>query len=179
MDTDEGPATTSDSPSCIIFAIFIIWFSCLTIHLGPTFFSGGPTNNEGRLDVCALVYQPTRHYVLNVLWALINLLCAALMAIHLRKLHRDVHKSNFEAVRLASMVTTLIPLRSESDEINQRNFQGYIEKLEQEGTARVKMFAIILVAYLICWLPLFVVILTKTGESDSSAPVSQTASAVA
>ena len=51
---------------------------------------------------------PFRHYVLNVLWIFINLLCVLLTMYHLYKLYKDFSKSNFEAVRVASLVTTLI-----------------------------------------------------------------------
>lgn len=165
IDYNEGATGTSDSPYCIIFGIFIIWFASFTIHLGPTFLSGGLTaSGEGHLDVCPLVYRPVRHYVLNVLWIIINVISAALMAIHLRKLHRDIAKSNLEAVRLASLVTTMIPVQSEGDERNQTNLQGYIKRLEEEGSSRVRMFVIILLAYVACWAPLYSVTLAIPGK---------------
>ena len=45
---------------------------------------------------------------MNVLWIFINLLCVLLTMYHLYKLYKDFSKSNFEAVRVASLVTTLI-----------------------------------------------------------------------
>ncbi|KAI1301323.1 hypothetical protein HDE_03107 [Halotydeus destructor] len=145
----------SDSPYCIVFGIFIIWFASLTINLGPTFLSGGLNSGDGHIDVCPMVYRPARHYVLNVLWIAVNLMCVSLMAIHLRKLYRDIVKSNFEAVRLASFVTTMIPVQNESSERNQKHLHGYIGRLELEGISRVKMFVVILVAYILFWGPLF------------------------
>lgn len=94
------------------------------------------------------------------------------MAIHLRKLYRDIVKSNLEAVRLASLVTTMIPLRSESDEANQSHLQGYIQKLEKEGSSRIRMFVVILLAYILCWGPLFTVILVKPGKNLPSLSLS-------
>ncbi len=169
IEMNEGASTpiagAGDSPHCIVFAVFIIWFSCLTIHLGPTFLSGGLTTSDGgHLDVCTMIYKPVRHYVLNVLWVLVNMMCAGLMGIHLRKLYRDIVKSNLEAVRLASMVTTMIPLRSEADEANQSTLKGYIQKLEEEGSSRVRMYVVILSAYILCWGPLYVVTLAMPGE---------------
>ena len=164
IDYNEGAAGASDSPYCIVFGIFIIWFASFTIHLGPTFLSGGLTaSGDGHLDVCPLVYRPVRHYVLNVLWIVINVISAGLMAIHLRKLYNDIKKSNFEAVRLASLVTTMIPVQTEVDEESSSNLQGYIKKLEQEGTVRVKMFLVVLIAYIICWAPLYSVTLSIPG----------------
>jgi len=90
-------------------------------------------------------------------------MCVGLMAIHLRKLYRDIVKSNLEAVRLASLVTTMIPVQSEAGERDQRHLHGYIERLEKEGLARVKMFVVILIAYIVFWGPLFTVTLVKPG----------------
>lgn len=155
----------SDSPYCIIFGIFIIWFASLTINLGPTFISGGLTSSAegGHIDVCPMVYRPVRHYVLNVLWVSVNIMCVGLMAIHLRKLYRDIVKSNLEAVRLASLVTTMIPVQTETDERDQQHLHGYIQRLEEEGLARVKMFIVILIAYILFWGPLFTVTILKPG----------------
>ena len=43
---------------------------------------------------------PYRHYVLNAIWILINLLCIMLTIFHLRKLYKDFTKTNIEALRV-------------------------------------------------------------------------------
>lgn len=78
---------------------------------GPTFLSGAlAANTEGmhNLPSCPLVNGPFRHYVLNVLWIFINVVCVLLTIFHLHKLHRDLTKANVEAVRVAGLVTTLV-----------------------------------------------------------------------
>ena len=50
---------------------------------------------------------PYRHYVLNFLWILINLLCLALTMYHLRKLYQDFTSPDLEAVRIMSLYTSL------------------------------------------------------------------------
>lgn len=82
-----------DSPQCIIFGLFIIWFASFTINLGPTLLSGALTSSRdtaGHVDACPMVYGPVGHYVLNVLWVTVNVMCAALTGVHLRKLYRDL-----------------------------------------------------------------------------------------
>lgn len=89
----------------------MIWFASITINLGPTFLSGALAANVEsghNAPSCPLVHGPFRHYVLNVLWILINLICVLLTLFHLRKLHRDLTKANVEAVRVAGLVTTLV-----------------------------------------------------------------------
>lgn len=89
----------------------MIWFASITINLGPTFLSGALAANAEtghNAPSCPLVHGPFRHYVLNVLWIIINVICVVLTLFHLRKLHRDLTKANVEAVRVAGLVTTLV-----------------------------------------------------------------------
>ncbi|RZF47808.1 hypothetical protein LSTR_LSTR006072 [Laodelphax striatellus] len=100
-----------DSPQCVLFGTFMIWFASITINLGPTFLSGAlaaNTESGHNAPSCPLVHGPFRHYVLNVLWILINVICVLLTLFHLHKLHRDLTKANVEAVRVAGLVTTLV-----------------------------------------------------------------------
>ena len=82
-------------------------------------------------DFCLLcivrcVQGPYRHYILNALWILINLLCVFLTlyqvgtALHswltvlqLRRLYRDFTSKNLAAVRVAGLFTSLLSLHTE------------------------------------------------------------------
>ncbi|KAG7189078.1 hypothetical protein KM043_008657 [Ampulex compressa] len=114
-ESDEEAELTApllmDSPQCVLFGTFMIWFASITINLGPTFLSGAlaaNTESGHNAPSCPLVHGPFRHYILNVLWIVINVICVALTLFHLRKLHRDLTKANVEAVRVAGLVTTLV-----------------------------------------------------------------------
>ena len=50
---------------------------------------------------------PYRHYVLNFLWILINLLCLTLTMYHLRKLYQDFTSADLEAFRVVSLFNSL------------------------------------------------------------------------
>ena len=102
-----------DTPQCVAFGLFMIWFSSITINLGPTFLSGAlAANADLHIDEpsCPLVQVmasrgrgassssifslhllqgPYRHYILNVLWILINMLCMLLIIKQLYRLHRE------------------------------------------------------------------------------------------
>merc|ERR1712013_833723 len=113
---------------------------------------------------CPLVQGPYRHYILNALWILINLLCIILTLYQLRRLHRDFTTKNVEAVRIAGLFSTMINMQQSPEKFNVRpssNIKEYIARMEQEGVARVKMFLVITVAYLIFWGPLFLVTLVN------------------
>ena len=85
-----------DSPQCVLFGTFMVWFAALTINLGPTFLSGAlaaQADAPPRTTSCPLVRGPARHVILNALWAAVNLLCVGLAAAHLRKLKKDLSKA--------------------------------------------------------------------------------------
>uniref|UniRef100_A0A0K2TYD1 G-protein coupled receptors family 1 profile domain-containing protein n=1 Tax=Lepeophtheirus salmonis TaxID=72036 RepID=A0A0K2TYD1_LEPSM len=171
-DDDDALPMLMDSPQCVIFGMFMIWFASITINLGPTFLSGAlAANSESYLNrpSCPLIQGPFRHYVLNVLWIFINVLCVLLTMYHLYKLYKDLTKSNLEAVRVTSLVTALINVNAGVDSESYR-IKSYIQKMEKEGIARVKMFIIITVAYLIFWGPLFLVTLFSYGDYKTEDP---------
>ena len=48
--------------------------------------------------------------------------------------------------------------------------KAYIARLERDGIARVKMFIVITIAYLIFWGPLFLVTLFSYGDYKTETP---------
>lgn len=73
---------------CVLFGVFMIWFASITINLGPTFLSGAlAANSESGHNApsCPLVHGPLRHYVLNLLWIIVNVICVGLTLFHLHK----------------------------------------------------------------------------------------------
>ncbi|XP_033177113.1 uncharacterized protein LOC117236595 isoform X2 [Bombus vosnesenskii] len=149
-EADLAAPLLMDSPQCVLFGTFMIWFASITINLGPTFLSGAlaaNTESGHNAPSCPLVHGPFRHYILNVLWIAINLICVGLTLIHLRKLHKDLAKANVEA-------------RSGAAE-EHRKMRNYLKRMEREGVQRVKMFLVVTTAYVIFWGPLFFVTLVN------------------
>ncbi|KAJ8918435.1 hypothetical protein NQ315_008132 [Exocentrus adspersus] len=145
-----------DSPQCVLFGTFMIWFASITINLGPTFLSGAlAAQGEAghKAPSCPLIHGPLRHYILNALWIAVNLVCVFLTLFHLKKLHRDLTKANVEAVRVAGLVTTLVNVTGGSPaQVNangerasgaleeHRRMREYLRRMERDGVQRVKMF---------------------------------------
>lgn len=160
-----------ESPQCVLFGTFMIWFASITINLGPTFLSGALAANideEHNAPSCPLITGPLRHYVLNVLWIVTNVLVVLLTVYHLWKLYRDLSTSSLEAVRIASLVTTMIsvtqPRNQDPEASEHRQVNSYINRMEREGVERVKMFVVVTIAYVVFWGPLFLVtLLTPSG----------------
>jgi len=189
-DDEDAISMLMDSPQCVGFGIFVIWFASITINLGPTFLSGTMAANINQRPTepsCPLVQGPYRHYILNFLWIFINIVCIILTIYHLIKLYRDYSNTSAEAVRVATLVTSMVATESDSSEINEAlddkivpgeslsdglnelrvltadplRVKMYLNKMEREGIDRVKMFLVITIAYLIFWGPLFLVTLVN------------------
>ena len=60
---------------------------------------------------------PYRHYILNALWILINLLCIMLTLHQLRRLYRDFTTKNIEAVRIAGLFTSVLSIKTSEVQI--------------------------------------------------------------
>ena len=92
-----------DAPHCVLFGISMIWFAAITVNLGPTFITGALANNvesEPTNPSCPLIMTPYRHYIVNLLWVIVNSLCLVLTAAHLIRLHRDLMRPRNQAVRV-------------------------------------------------------------------------------
>ncbi|XP_073951112.1 uncharacterized protein isoform X5 [Choristoneura fumiferana] len=149
-----------DSPQCVLFGTFMIWFASITINLGPTFLSGalaasaGSYSSYGPSPSCPLVRGPFRHYVLNALWIGVNAVCVGLTLFHLKKLHRDLTKTVDGALAgHCHAPSSNLPLGGG------RRLRGYLARVEREGVRRVRMFVVITAAYVLFWGPLFIVTL--------------------
>ena len=57
---------------------------------------------------------PYRHYVLNAIWILINLLCSMLTIFHLRKLYMDYTKTNIEALRVHRLFSVTLNMEKQA-----------------------------------------------------------------
>ncbi|XP_023335816.1 uncharacterized protein LOC111707050 isoform X2 [Eurytemora carolleeae] len=165
-EEQEGIVKIRENSQCVAFGLFMIWFSSITVNLGPTFLSGAlAANSEQHLHEpsCPLVQGPYRHYILNLLWISINLLCMVLTMYHLHKLYRDFTRCNVETVKIASLLTSMINIQTNSNSDPPIRLKGYLENIEREGLHRVKIFSIITGAYLLFWGPLFLVTLLHPG----------------
>jgi len=191
-DDEDAIPMLMDGPQCVGFGIFVIWFASVTINLGPTFLSGTMAANINYRPTepsCPLIQGPFRHYILNFLWISINIICVMLTLYHLLKLHKDFSNPSADAVRVATLVTSVVTTGSDttaseiSNEPNGKLVPGeslldgfdelrvlttdpikvrmYLNRLERQGTERVKMFLVITIAYLIFWGPLFLVTLVN------------------
>ena len=50
-------------PQCVAFGVFIIWFSSVTLNLGPTFLSGAISSGLAELQPSCPLVQVTECYI--------------------------------------------------------------------------------------------------------------------
>lgn len=87
----------------------MIWFAAITVNLGPTFITGALANHVETTPLhpaCPLIQTPYRHYIVNLLWVIVNSLCLILTVTHLYRLHRDLIRSRKQAVRVTGYTVT-------------------------------------------------------------------------
>jgi hypothetical protein len=87
----------------------MIWFAAITVNLGPTFITGALANHVETTPLhpaCPLIQTPYRHYIVNLLWVIVNSLCLILTVTHLYRLHRDLIRSRKQAVRVTGYTAT-------------------------------------------------------------------------
>jgi len=167
-DDEDLTNLIKDSPQCMSFGLFMIWFASVTVNLGPTFLSGALAANADTVmdePSCPLVQGPYRHYVLNAIWIFINTLSIMLTIYHLHKLYKDSTRTSLEALRVNRMYSPNGVLESQDliviSPSKSIKVHSYMIQMEEDGINRVKMFVIVTVAYLIFWGPLFIVTLAN------------------
>jgi len=139
-----------NGPQCVAFGIFIIWFSSITLNLGPTFLSGAIASGYSKVQPsCPLVQGPGRHYVSNALWIIINIFCLIVTFYQLRRLDREYKQrqsvlvlSDFENERFAAM------------------------------GAKIQMYWVVSCVHAACWVPLYCDTLIQWTSPDQSTTIS-------
>lgn len=133
-DDEDALPMLLDSPQCVAFGIFVIWFASITINLGPTFLSGtmaANINHKPREPSCPLVQGPFRHYIINFLWIFVNLICIVLTIYHLVKLYRDYTHPSADTVRVATLVTSIVSTDSNTSEVSSTSDLPQLQQHQQ------------------------------------------------
>lgn len=146
---------------CVVFGIFIIWFSSIVMNLGVAFIPGNPSY-DGELGLCIFIYGITRNYVLHLLWILLITMALCCTCTYLWKLHRDIRKISY--YRLTTLVratvsidpkVTTTRLRERSERIQKRR----IKSLQHVATKKLFLLVLLTTMFVVFWYPLFVLTL--------------------
>ena len=142
---------------CVIFGIFMIWFSSIIMNLGVAFIPGNPSFDR-EMGHCIFVYGITRNYVLHMLWIVLITMALVLTSVYLRMLYLDIKSSSY--YRMPTLVRATVSIDTSVRTASQRR-QSYVrEKHHVKRVLRVtrkKLYLLIILTFLfmLFWYPLF------------------------
>lgn len=150
-----------DSHQCVIFGVVMVWFTGVLINVVPTLImeSDKVFASKPEYGQCAFIFGPLQNtYVLNILWTGFNYFIIGICAYQIYKLHRDMTMaSNLEAMKVVSLVTTMLSVNSQTANTEHQRVQNYVQQLEKDAVRRLRTFTILLAIITIHWSPLFLV----------------------
>ena len=150
---------------CVIFGVFIIWFSSLIMNLGVAFIPGNPSYDR-RIGHCIFIYGVTRNYVLHLLWIVLISLALGLTIVYLWKLHLDIKRSSY--YRLTTLIRHTVNIDAESQTLNQRKVSEFRDKNHIKWVLNVTrkkwmLMILLLVLFFTFWYPLFLLTAADPG----------------
>ncbi|KAL3856828.1 hypothetical protein ACJMK2_011542 [Sinanodonta woodiana] len=136
---------------CVIFGIILVYIGSVILHLGPTLI-GGYFDFYPDIGSCSFVLGKTTGYVANVMWIII-ITIAMIATIHfIRRLYKEiqVNQPNRVSMLVRSSITIMDTHRSSI--CNVREMIRY-------STHRARIFIMNMLTFVICWYPLFLIII--------------------
>ena len=142
---------------CVIFGIFIIWFSSIIMNLGVAFIPGNPSFDR-EMGHCIFVYGVTRNYVLHVLWIVLITLATSLTFAYLRMLYMDIKKSSY--YRMNTLIRHTISIDTNVRTASQRRRsevreKHHIKHVQSITRKKLALLIILVVLFVLFWYPLF------------------------
>lgn len=162
--TDYGPKRQSNY-CCVLFGVFMIWFSSVLLNLGVAFIPGNPEYNYD-IGNCIFTYGIPNNFVLHVLWMV--LMTAAILLAYLcsfilyRKIVRRsrghkwayIHRSVSREINSPSGSTESINNADSDDDVLQpRRCYAHLH------LRRVIIMASLITAFVVFWYPVFILTL--------------------
>lgn len=139
---------------CVIFGIILVYIASTILHLGPTLI-GGYFDFHPQIGSCSFVLGKQTGYVAHVMWIIIITL-AVLFVIHfICKLYKEIqmnHPNRVSMLVRSSITITDNPLNSTCN----------IRNMIKDSSQRAKMFVLSTIAFVLCWYPLFLLILVDS-----------------
>lgn len=144
---------------CVIFGVFIIWFSSIIMNLGVAFIPANPSFDR-EMGHCIFVYGVTRNYVLHLLWIVLITLALVLTSVYLRMLHTDIKRSSY--YRMATLLRATMTIDTSARTATQRRKSEVKTKHHVKHLQRVtmhKLYLLILMTAMFTafWYPVFIV----------------------
>lgn len=136
---------------CIIFGIILVYISSTTLHLGPTLI-GGHFEFQKEIGNCSFKFGEQTGYIAHVMW--ISIITLALIGeIHfICKLYKEIQVN--QPNRVSMLVRTSITIMDDPGSATYN-----IRTMVKDSIHRAKIFVLGAITFVVCWYPLFFLIL--------------------
>ncbi|KAL8605118.1 hypothetical protein ACOMHN_018919 [Nucella lapillus] len=137
---------------CVLFGIIMVYVCSLILHLGPTLI-GGYFDYNRDIGNCSFRLGQTTGYIANVMWICIVTLSLVGVAHFICKMYREIQEN--QPNRVSMLVRSSITIMDDSEG---KRHSGNIRMLVKEASHRAKIFVLTVLAYIMCWYPLFLLV---------------------
>lgn len=155
--------------SCVIFGIFMIWFSSIIMNLGVAFIPGNPSFDR-EASQCVFIYGITRNYVLHCLWIVLVTMGLVCTIVYIRMLYLDIKRSSYYsmATLIKATVSIDISIRTETqrDQLALRQ-KRYAKTVQRHTKKKLYLLISLVVCFILFWYPLFCVTLSDPTFRNS------------
>lgn len=138
---------------CILFGLLVVYITSVILHLGPTLIGGDIVYNPD-IGSCAFQLGTVTGYVANVMWIVIITLAFVGVGHFLNKLYKEIQLNRPN--RVSMLVRHSITI---TDGLGRKPSACTVHEMTQEAMHRAKIFVITAIAFVLCWYPLFLLIL--------------------
>ncbi|GFO37692.1 histamine h2 receptor-like [Plakobranchus ocellatus] len=165
----------SGTRCCVLFGILVVYVTSIILHLGPTLIGGDIVYNPD-IGSCAFKLGSVTGYVANVMWIAIITVCFVGLCHFLRRLYTEIQRNRPNRVSMlvrhsislggsgggAAELGGLVGGSSTSSGVRggpRKPSSCTIHEMTQDALHRAKLFVITGFAYVLCWYPLFLLII--------------------
>ncbi|CAC5413457.1 HTR4 [Mytilus coruscus] len=135
---------------CILFGIILVYIASTVLHLGPTLI-GGYFDFHPEIGSCSFVLGKETGYVAHAMWIAISTLAIIGIIHFICKLYKEIQVNHTN--RVSMLVRSSLTITDET--LSSCNVQNFIN----DSSHRAKIFILNTIAFVICWYPLFLLLL--------------------
>lgn len=136
---------------CVVFGTLLVYIASIILHLGPTLI-GGYFDFHPEIGSCSFILGKQTGYVANLMWIAIITLTLMGVVHFICKLYKEIQVNHTN--RVSMLVRTSITIMDDPV-ASVCNVQTMIN----DSSHRAKLFIINIVSFILCWYPLFLLML--------------------
>lgn len=135
---------------CILFGIILVYIASTVLHLGPTLI-GGYFDFHPEIGSCSFVLGKETGYVAHAMWIAISTLSIVGIIHFICRLYKEIQVNHTN--RVSMLVRSSLTITD--DPVSSCDVQNFIN----DSSHRAKIFILSTISFVICWYPLFLLLL--------------------